>query len=72
MSLYILNIVKFRGKRVLHINDDDFPVGLALIDESHDPEDLDLFDLTNITNLLANLADIEGVIVAPGFGLRMR
>jgi hypothetical protein len=72
MALYVLNVVKFRSKRVLHIDDYDFPVGLALINESHDAEDLDLLHLANITNLLANLADIERVIVASGFGLCMR
>ena len=72
MSLNILDIVEFRRQRVVYINDYDFPVGLAFINESHDPEDLDLLDLANITNLLANLADVKGVIVAPGFGLCMQ
>jgi len=72
MSLNILDIVEFRRQGVVYVNNYDFPVGLAFINESHDPEDLDLFDLANITNLLANLADIERVVVSPGFSLCMQ
>lgn len=69
MAFYVLDVIEFRGQRVLDINDYDFPVGLAFIDERHDSKNLDLLDLTDITNLLADLADIERVIVSLGFGL---
>ena len=52
----------------MDIDDENLPVGLALIQQSHDTENLDLLDLTHISNLLANLAHIERVIVTAGLG----
>jgi len=53
------------------VDDDDLPVGLALIEEGHDTEDLDLLDLADVANLLADLADIEGIVVSSRLGLSM-
>ena len=47
------------------------PVGLTLVDQGHDAEDLDLLDLTNVANLLTDLADIERIVVALGLRLRV-
>lgn len=69
MALDVLDVVQFGCKRVLDVDDDDLPVSLALVEERHDAEDLNLLDLSNVTNLLANLADIQRIVVAPGFGL---
>lgn len=69
MPLYVLNVVQLGSQRILDINDDDLPVGLAFIQESHDAENLDLFDLANVAYLLANLTDIERVVVTLGLGL---
>ena len=63
--------VKLRGKRVVDIDDNNLPVSLTLIQESHHTENLDLLDLTNIGNLLTNLNDIEGIVVSTGLGLGM-
>jgi hypothetical protein len=71
MSLDVLDVVELGGKGVTDIDDDDFPVGLAFIEEGHDTEDLDLLDLANVADLLADLADIERVIVSLGLGLRV-
>lgn len=69
MTLNILNVVELGGEGVVDINDDDLPVGLALVEESHDTEDLDLLDLAGVANGLTNLADVEGVVVSVGLGL---
>jgi hypothetical protein len=71
VALNVLNIVQARRKRVLDVDDDDLPVGLALVEKSHDTENLDLLDLASIANLLANLADIKRVIISLGLGLGM-
>ena len=69
MALDILNIVELGGKRVVHINDDDLPVSLVLVEESHDSKNLDLLDLARVGDKLTNLADIERVVVTLGLGL---
>lgn len=69
MTLNILNIVELGGEGVVNIDDNDFPVGLALVEESHDTEDLDLLDLASVANGLTDLADVERVVVAIGLGL---
>lgn len=71
MALDILNVVKLVGQRIVDIDDNDLPVGLALIEESHNAENLHLLDLANIANKLSDLADIEWVVVTLGLGLRM-
>jgi len=71
MSLNVLDIIQLGGKWILNVNDKDLPVGLALIEQSHDTEHLDLLNLANITNLLSDFADIKGVIVTLRFGLSM-
>lgn len=71
MSLDILDVVQLGGERVVDINDDDLPVSLLLVEESHDTEDLDLLNLARVTNKLTDLADIERVVVTLGLGLRV-
>lgn len=69
VSLDILNVVELRSKRVVHINDDDLPVGLVFVEEGHDTEDLDLLDLASVADKLTDFADIERVVVTLGLGL---
>jgi len=69
VSLDVFNVVELGCKGVLDVDDDDFPVGLAFIEEGHDTEDLDLLDLANIADLFADLADVERVVVTFGLGL---
>lgn len=69
MPLDVFDVVELGCKRILDIDDDDFPVGLAFIEEGHDAEDLDLLDLANIADLFADLADIKRVVVTFGLGL---
>lgn len=71
MPFDVFDVVELGCKGVQDIDDDDFPVGLALIEKGHDAEDLDLLDLANIADLFADLADIERIIVAFGLGLCM-
>ena len=72
MTLDVLDVVQLGSEGVGNVDDDDFPVGLTLIEKGHDTENLDLFDLASITDLFANLANIEGIVVTLGLGLRVR
>jgi len=63
VTLDVFDIVELWGEGVMDIDDDDFPVSLAFVEQGHDAEDLDLFHLTNVANLFADLADIKRVIV---------
>lgn len=72
MPLDVLDVVELRSKGIRDVDNDDLPVGLALIEESHDAKDLDLLDLTHIADLLTNLAYIKWVIIALGLGLSVR
>jgi hypothetical protein len=69
VTLNILNVVELRGKRVVDVNDDDLPVGLLLVEQSHHTKNLDLLDLTGVANKLTDLADIKRVVVTLGLGL---
>jgi len=72
VTLDIFDIVQLGSERVGNVNDNDLPVCLTLIEESHDAEDLDLFDLANVTDLFTDLANIEGIVVTLGLGFGMR
>ena len=69
MSLHILDIVELARKRIVDVDDDDFPVSLAFVKKCHDAEHLDLFDLANITELLADLTDIKRIVIPVRFRL---
>jgi hypothetical protein len=61
--------VELSSERVVDVDDNDLPVGLLLIEQSHHTEDLDLLDLTGVANELTDLANVERVIVTLGLGL---
>lgn len=63
VALNILDIVQTGSKRVVDVDDDDLPVGLTLVEKSHDTEDLDLLDFTRLCDELADFADVERVVV---------
>ena len=71
MSLNILNIVQSSSERVVDVDDEDFPVGLSLIEQSHDTQDFDLFDLSDVSYGFTNLTDVQWVVVTvrTGFGV---
>jgi hypothetical protein len=69
MALDVLDIVELRGQRVIHVDDHDLPVGLALVKQGHDTEDLDLDDLAGLVHKLADLANVQWVVVALCLGL---
>ena len=71
VPLNILDVVQLGRERIPNVDDKNFPVGLTLIEQSHDTENLDLLDLASVADELANLADIERVIVTLGLGLRV-
>lgn len=69
MSFDILDIVELRSQRVIDVDNNDLPVGLLLVEKGHNAEDLDLLDLARLGNELANLADVQRVVVSLGLGL---
>jgi len=69
VSLDILNIIELRSQWVVDIDDDNLPVSLLLIKKSHDTKDLDLLDLTRVSDQLTDLADIQWIVVTLGLGL---
>ena len=69
MTFDVFNVVELRGEGILNINNEDLPVGLALIEESHDTENFNLLNLANIADLFADLTNIKRVVVALGLGL---
>lgn len=69
VPLDVLNVVELGGEGVLDVDDDDLPVGLLLVEEGHDAENLDLLHLTGVADELTDLADVERVIVTLGLGL---
>ena len=71
VSLDIFDVVELGCERVRDVDDNDLPVRLALVEESHDTEDLDLLDLTDIANLFTDLTNIKRVVVTVSLGLRM-
>jgi len=71
VALNILDIVQLGCQWVVDINDNDLPVSLFLVEESHDTENLDLLDLSWVADELTDFANIEWVVVALGLGLRV-
>lgn len=71
VALDILDVVELGGKRVVDIDDDDLPVGLLLVEQSHDTEDLDLNDLSRPVDKLTNLTHVQRVVVTLRLGLRV-
>lgn len=69
VSLNILDIVELGSQWVVDIDDNDFPVSLFLIQQGHDTKDLDLLDLTRVSDQLADLADVQWIVVTLGLGL---
>lgn len=52
-----------------YIDDDDLPIGLLLIQQSHDTKNFDLLDLTSVAYKLTDFADVKRVVVTLGLGL---
>ena len=71
MTLDVFNVVELWSEGVVDIDDDDFPVCFAFVEQGHDAEDLDLLHLAGVTDLLTDFADIERVIITLGLGLCM-
>lgn len=69
VALDILNVVELVGQRVVDVDDNDLPVGLLLVNQGHDTEDLDLLDLAGVADQLTNLANVQRVVVTLGLGL---
>lgn len=71
VPLDILDIVQLGSQWVVDVDDDDLPVGLLLVKESHDAQNLDLLNLPGVSDKLADLADVQWVVIALGLGLRV-
>lgn len=71
VRLNILYVVHFASERIQYIDDDDFPIRLSLVQKRHNTEDLDLLYLADVTDQLADFADIKRIVVTPRVSLRM-
>ncbi len=69
MSLNILNVVELGSQWVIDVNDNDLPVSLLLIQQGHDTKNLDLLDLSSVSDQFAYLADVQWVIISLSLGL---
>jgi len=69
VSLNILDIIELWCQWVIDIDDNNLPVSLLLIEKSHNTKDLDLLDLTRVSDQFSDLADVQWVIVSLGLGL---
>jgi hypothetical protein len=65
----VFDVIELRREGIIDVDDDDLPVGLFLVQQGHHTKDLDLFDLTGVTNQFSDFTDIKRVVVAFGFGL---
>ena len=71
MPLHIFNVVEPRGQRVVHVDYEDFPVGLAFIEQRHDTQYFDLLDLTSVSQCFSDFAHVERVVVTVCTGFRV-
>ena len=71
VTLDILNVIQLGSKRIIDVNNDDLPVCFVLVEQCHHTQNLDLLDLASVTNQLADLADVQRIIVTFRFRLRV-
>lgn len=71
MSLHVFDIIQSRRQWVVDVDDDDLPIGFFLIEQGHYAKYFHLFDLTRGGHELTNFADVQRIIIAFCFGLRM-
>jgi hypothetical protein len=64
MPFNILNIVQLGRKRIVNVDDENLPIGLAFVEKGHDAQDFDLLDLADIAYLFSDFTDVERVVVA--------
>jgi hypothetical protein len=65
----IVNIINFRSQRIRHIDGDDLPVCFALVENDYCAQNLDGLDLPRVGDFRADLAYVEGVVVATALGV---
>lgn len=68
MTFNVFYVINSWCQWIVNVNDDDLPICLFFIKQRHNTEDFDLLDLTRSRHKLANLTDIERIIVSFGFG----
>jgi hypothetical protein len=69
VTLDVLNVVELGSERVVDVDDEDLPVGLAFVEEGHDSENLYLLDLTSVTDGFTDFANVERIVVTESLGL---
>src|SRR5271156_951432 len=72
MSFNVFNVVEFRGKWIVDINSNEFPICFSLIKQCHCSKNLDLLNLSRISNFLTNLTNINGIIITLCLSFRVR
>jgi hypothetical protein len=71
VTLDILNVIQLGSERIIDVDDDNLPIGLALVQQRHHAQHFDLLDLAGFGDEFADLAHVERVVVALllGFGV---
>jgi len=69
VTLHILDVIELGSEGILNIHDNDLPIGLAFIEQSHDTKNFDLLHLADIADLLPDFTNIERIVVALRLGL---
>lgn len=69
VTLNVLNVVELGSQRIVDVDGNDLPVGLLLIQQGHHTKGLDLLELAGVADQLTDLANVERVVIALGFGL---
>ena len=64
MPFNILDIVQLGRKRIVNVDDENLPIGLAFVEKGHDAQDFDLLDLADIAYLFSDFTDVERVVVS--------
>ncbi len=71
MFFHIVYVVDLGRRRVVHVDDNHLPVRLAVVEKRHGSQDLDPFHLAGGADALADLARVQGVVVAGVLGVGM-
>ena len=71
MPLHVLNVIKFRSQGIVDVDDDHFPVGLLFVEQRHNAKNLDLLHLTRCSHELADLTNVQWVVITLCLGLRV-
>lgn len=66
--IYIYTI-DFIRQWIIDVNGYQLPIRFPFIEQGHDAKNLDLFDLSSVSNLLSNLTYIDWIVISTSIGV---